>query len=55
MDQNEIRKQLKTARIENDWFEYKDIAEMLNMKSVGSLYNFLNGQYNISQSKAKIL
>ena len=29
MDQKEIIRQLKIAKIEYDWFEYEDIAEML--------------------------
>ncbi len=54
MDQKEIIRQLKIAKIENDWFKYEDIAEMLQIR-IGSLYNFLNGQYKLSQTKAKIL
>lgn len=47
MDQKEIIRQLKIAKIENDWFKYEDIAEMLQIR-IGSLYNFLNGQYKLS-------
>ena len=54
MEQKEIIRQLKIAKMENDWIKYTDVAQMLSMQ-VGSLYNFLNGQYKLSQSKAKLL
>lgn len=54
MDQKEIIKKLKIAKMENDWIKYADVAQMLDIQ-VGSLYNFLNGQYKLSQSKAKLL
>lgn len=54
MNQKELVKRLKVRKIEDDFWNYKDIAEMLDMK-VTSLYCFLNGQFQISQSKAKKL
>ena len=47
IDQKEIARKLKVERIENNDFDYSDIADMLDIK-IGSLYNFLNGQYNLS-------
>lgn len=47
IDQKEIARKLKIERIENDDFNYSDIADMLSIKTA-SLYNFLNGQYNLS-------
>ena len=47
MDQKNLIKQLKLAKIENDWINYNDVAEMINIRT-SSLYNFLNGQYKLS-------
>ena len=57
MNQNDIRKRLKIAKIEQgkDGFSYSDVAAMLDLKSVGSIYNFLNSQYDLSQKKARYL
>lgn len=54
LDQREIARNLKIERMENDDFNYSDISAMLGIKT-GSLYNFLNGQYSLSQTKAKML
>lgn len=54
MEQEKLRKQLKVAKMNNNWFSYGDIADLLEIK-VGSLYNFLAGAYNLSQTKARIL
>lgn len=54
MDQKELVKRLKIRKIEDNFWSYKDIAEMLDIK-VTSFYCFLNGQYQISQHKAKKL
>ncbi len=54
IEQREIARKLKVERMENNDFDYSDISDMLGIK-IGSLYNFLNGQYNLSQSKAKML
>lgn len=54
MDQKNIRTRLKIAKIEDNDFSYSDIADMLDIK-VGSVYNFLNGAFNLSQKKAKYL
>ena len=54
MDQKNLIKQLKLAKIENDWINYNDVAEMINIRT-SSLYNFLNGQFLLSQTKANIL
>lgn len=55
MRQDELRKKLKIAKIENpDLFNYEDIADMINVKT-GSLYNWLSGSYNLSYDKEKIL
>ena len=47
MDQQNIRTRLKIAKIEDNDFSYSDIADMLDIK-VGSIYNFLNGAFNLS-------
>lgn len=44
MDQKELVKRLKIRKIEDNFWSYKDIAEMLDIK-VTSFYCFLNGQY----------
>ena len=54
LDQREIARNLKIERMESDDFKYQDIADMLGIQT-GSLYNFLNGQYSLSQTKAKTL
>lgn len=54
LDQREIARNLKIERMDSDDFKYSDIAAMLDMQTT-SLYNFLSGQYTLSQSKAKIL
>ena len=54
IDQREIARKLKLEKLEYGDFSYSDISQMLSIKT-GSLYNFLNGQYNLSQTKAKML
>lgn len=55
MRQQELRKKLKLAKIENpDLFSYEDIADYLGIK-VGSLYNWSNSSYNLSYEKEKKL
>ncbi len=54
IDQREIARKLKLQKLEYGDFNYSDISQYLNIK-VGSLYNFLNGQYNLSEGKAKLL
>lgn len=50
LDQEEIRKQVKLAKALNYDIYYKDFAEYLDIKE-HSFYNWLNGYYNLSQSK----
>ena len=45
---------LSVSAVSKALSDYSDISDMLGIK-IGSLYNFLNGQYNLSQSKAKML
>ena len=54
MDQKTLRRKLKIAKLDNDFFDYQDISELLNIR-IGSLYNWLNGSFQLSQKKAKIL
>lgn len=54
LDQNLIRKALKLAKIEDNDFSYQDISQMLQVK-VGSIYNWLNGSFQLSQKKARYL
>ena len=54
MEQQNIRTRLKIAKIQDNDFSYKDIAQMIDIK-VTSLYNFLNGAFNLSQQKARYL
>ena len=54
MNQDILRKKLKISKIQNNWFNYSDIAQLLCIKTA-SLYNWLNGAYNLSDTKAKIL
>lgn len=52
--QDELRKQLKLQKLEQNDFSYQDIAGLLNIK-LQSVYNFTAGSYNLSAAKAKIL
>jgi len=55
MDQKNLRKFCKIIKsLNDDFFTYKDIAEMLDI-SVNSFYNWLNGAYDLSYNKAKEL
>lgn len=54
MEQQNIRTRLKIAKIEDNDFTYSDIADMLDMK-VGSVYNWLNSAFQMSQKKARYL
>ena len=54
IDQKKIARQLKIAKMDDGDFTYSQIADMLDIK-IGSLYNFLNNQYKLSQGKAKLL
>ena len=55
MRQQELRKKLKLAKIENpDLFSYEDIADYLGIK-VSSLYNWSSSAYNLSYEKEKKL
>ena len=48
-----LRKQVKILKaLEN--ISYKEIAEYLEINQ-NSFYNFINGQYNLSQEKAERL
>lgn len=55
MRQDDLRKNLKIKKIENDGlFNYEEIADYLDIK-VGSLYNWLSGSYNLGYEKEKKL
>lgn len=52
--QDDLRKKVKLAKACNDWLYYKELAETLEMAD-HSFYNWLNGNYEISSSKASQL
>lgn len=55
MRQDDLRKKLKIAKIENpDLFTYEDIADYLDIK-IASLYNWASSGYNLSYEKEKKL
>ena len=54
MNQNELRKQVKLAKVMNEEYTYKDFAEAIDLTE-GSFYNWLNGAYNLSQAKYSYL
>ena len=54
MSQDFLRKKLKISKLTENDFNYQDIADMLQIK-IGSLYNWLNGAYDLGYSKAKYL
>lgn len=55
MKQQEIlRKQVRLAKACNEWLYYKDLAETLDIHE-HSFYNWLNGEYELSNRKADIL
>lgn len=52
--QDILRKQVKLAKACNDWLFYKDLAETLEI-SVNGFWNWLSGQYELSNPKARQL
>ena len=54
MEQDNIRKALKIAKIIDNDFCYQDIADLLQIK-VTSVYNFLANNFDLSQKKARYL
>lgn len=53
-NQDILRKQVKLAKACNDWLFYKDLAETLEI-SVNGFWNWLSGQYELSNPKARQL
>lgn len=49
--QDKLRRQVKFAKACNDWLYFKDLAETLEITD-HSFYNWLNGEYELSSSKA---
>ena len=54
MDQDNLIRRIKIARMQDQDFSYEDLAQMIDLK-LSSFYNFMNKQYKIKQSKAKML
>ena len=55
MIQENLRKNCKLAKaLNDDIFTYKDFAEAIDIDH-NSFYNWLNGAYNLSDTKAKSL
>lgn len=53
MSQDYLRKKVKLIKALQG-ISYKEISEYLDIKT-NSLYNFLKGQYDLSEEKASIL
>ena len=49
-NQDFLRQQVKLAKALNDDWNYKKIAETINI-STNAFYNWLNGAYELSRSK----
>lgn len=49
-DQDFLREQVKLAKVYNDDWSYKQMAEAIEI-SAHSFYNWLNGFYSLSYSK----
>lgn len=54
MTQDILREKTKIAKATNDDIFYKDFAEYLDM-NINSFYNWLNGAYDLSETKARKL
>ena len=52
--QDILRKQVKLAKACNDWLYFNDLAETLDITD-HSFYNWLNGEHELSSSKARQL
>lgn len=53
--QENLRIQVKLVKaLYGDIFSYKDIADLLQI-NINSFYNWLNGAYNLSREKEKLL
>lgn len=52
--QDELRKQTRIAKACNEDITYKDFAESIGL-TINSFYNWLNGYYELSSTKAKYL
>ena len=53
-NQDFLRQQVKLAKALNDDWNYKQIAETINI-SKNAFYNWLNGAYQLSYNKEKQL
>ena len=54
MQQDNLRKNVRIAKANNEDINYRDFAEYINI-SLNSFYNWLNGSYKLSYKKAKLL
>ena len=52
--QDNLRKLVKLAKACNDWLYYRELAATLEMTD-HSFYNWLNGEYELSFEKARML
>lgn len=52
--QDDVRKKVKLSKALNDDIYYKDFADYLDI-SEHSFYNWLNGYYNLSENKLRML
>ena len=53
-NQQFLRKQVKVAKALNDDWSFKEMSQVIDI-SVNSFYNWLNGAYELSESKKKQL